>query len=84
MSLLFVNLITEEALDMKLSKKQEEKLKNLDIIKATQQAREESNRLLNDQGFAVLCDAVITYDSHFLKIKDIISIYTPEEIVSKF
>jgi hypothetical protein len=84
MSLLFVNLITEEALDMKLSKKQEEKLKNLDIIKATQQAREESNRLLNDQGFAVLSDAVITYDSHFLKIKDIISIYTPEEIVSKF
>ena len=81
MSLLFVNLITEEALDMKLSKKQEEKLKNLDIIKATQQAREESSRLLNDQGFAVLSDAVITYDSHFLKIKDIISIYTPEEIV---
>ncbi len=73
MSLLFVNLITEEALDMKLSKKQEEKLKNLDIIKATQQAREESNRLLNDQGFAVLSVAVIT-----------ISIYTPEEIVSKF
>lgn len=39
---------------MKLTKKQQEKLKKLDIIKATQEAREESNRLLNDQGFAVL------------------------------
>jgi hypothetical protein len=76
MSLLFVNLITEEALDMKLSKKQEEKLKNLDIIKATQQAREESNRLLNDQGFAVLSVAV----SHF--IADIAQ--HPEKLIKEF
>ncbi len=44
---------------------------------------------LSDQPHAISayinrCDAVITYDSHFLKIKDIISIYTPEEVVSKF
>ena len=76
MSLLFVNLITEEALDMKLSKKQEEKLKDLDIIKATQQAREESNRLLNDQGFAVLSVAV----SHF--IADIAQ--HPEKLIKEF
>jgi predicted nucleic acid-binding protein len=30
------------------------------------------------------CDAIVTYDSHFQKIKDRISIYTPEEIVLKF
>ncbi|NOZ70135.1 MAG: hypothetical protein GXP46_13045 [Deferribacteres bacterium] len=47
---------------MKLTKKQKEKLKKFDIIKATQKAREESNRLLNDQGFAVLSVAV----SHFI------------------
>ena len=76
MSLLFVNLITEEALDMKLSKKQEEKLKNLDIIKTTQQAREERNRLLNDQGFAVLSVAV----SHF--IADIAQ--HPEKLIKEF
>jgi len=61
---------------MKLSKKQEEKLKNLDIIKATQQAREESNRLLNDQGFAVLSVAV----SHF--IADIAQ--HPEKLIKEF
>ena len=30
------------------------------------------------------CDAIVTYDSHFQKIKDKISIYTPEEIASQF
>jgi len=44
---------------------------------------------LSDQPHAISaylnnCNAIVTYDTHFLKIKDIISIYTPEEIVSKF
>ncbi len=47
---------------MKLNKKQEEKLKKLNIVKKTQEAREESNQLLNDQGFAALSVAV----SHFI------------------
>lgn len=29
------------------------------------------------------CDAIVTYDSHFLQIKDNISVYTPEEIILK-
>jgi hypothetical protein len=47
---------------MKLTKNEAEKLKSLDIVKATHAAREESNRLINDQGFAVLSLAV----SHFI------------------
>lgn len=61
---------------MKLSKKQEEKLKKIDIVKATQEAREESNLLLNDQGFAVLSIAV----SHF--IADIAQ--HPEKLIKEF
>ncbi len=43
---------------------------------------------LSDQPHAISaylnkCDAIVTYDTHFQKIKDKISIYTPEEIVSK-
>jgi predicted nucleic acid-binding protein len=30
------------------------------------------------------CDAIITYDKHFQKISDILSIYTPEEVIPKF
>lgn len=62
MLFLFVNLITKEATSMKLTKKQKEKLKKLDIVKATQKARKESDQVLNDQGFAVLSIAV----SHFI------------------
>ena len=29
------------------------------------------------------CDAIITYDSHFQKIKDQINVYLPEEIIKK-
>lgn len=61
---------------MKLSKKQEEKLKKIDIVKATQEAREESNLLLNDQGVAVLSIAV----SHF--IADIAQ--HPEKLIKEF
>ncbi len=44
---------------------------------------------LSDQPHAISaylnkCDAIVTYDSHFQKIKDNISIYTPDEIVSRF
>lgn len=44
---------------------------------------------LSDQPHAISaylneCDAIISYDSHFQKIKDKISVYTPEDIVSKF
>jgi hypothetical protein len=35
---------------MKLSKKEAEKLKELDIVKATHEAREECSQLINDQG----------------------------------
>jgi hypothetical protein len=61
---------------MKLTKKQEEKLKKLNIVKKTQEAREESNQLLNDQGFATLSVAV----SHF--IADIAE--HPEKLVREF
>ena len=46
---------------MELTKKQAEKLKDVDIVKATQVAREEAARLLNDQGFAVLSLAVSNF-----------------------
>lgn len=44
---------------------------------------------LSDQPHAISaylnnCNAIVTYDSHFLQIKDIISIYTPDEIVLRF
>ncbi len=44
---------------------------------------------LSDQPHAISaylndCDAIVTYDSHFLQIKDNISVYTPEEIVLRF
>jgi len=76
MLFLFVNLITEEAKHMKLTKKQQEKLKKLDIVKATQKARKESDSILNDQGFAVLSIAV----SHF--IADIAQ--RPEKLAKEF
>mgnify|MGYP001580858202 CR=1 FL=1 len=43
---------------MKLTKKQAAGLKKIDIVKTTHNAREESNRLLNDQGFVILSVAV--------------------------
>lgn len=76
MLFLFVNLIIEEAKHMKLTKKQQEKFKKLDIVKATQKARKESDSILDDQGFAVLSIAV----SHF--IADIAQ--RPEKIAKEF
>lgn len=43
---------------------------------------------LSDQPHAInaylaKCNAIITYDTHFQKIKDTIPIYTPEEIITK-
>ncbi|MBI5181868.1 MAG: hypothetical protein HZA06_03025 [Nitrospirae bacterium] len=61
---------------MKLSKNEAEKLKTLDIIKATDEAREECSQLINDQGFAVLSVAV----SHF--IADIAE--HPEKLIKEF
>jgi hypothetical protein len=61
---------------MKLTKKQQEKLKKLDIVKATQKARKESDSILNDQGFAILSIAV----SHF--IADIAQ--RPEKLAREF
>jgi hypothetical protein len=61
---------------MKLPKNEAEKLKALDIVKATHEAREECDQLINDQGFAVLSIAV----SHF--IADIAE--HPEKLVKEF
>ena len=61
---------------MQLTKKHSEKLKRINIIKATQEARIEANRLLDDQGFAVLSVAV----SHF--IADIVK--HPEKLAKEF
>ena len=61
---------------MKLTKKQSEKLKKLDIVKAAREARAESAHLLNDQGFAVLSIAL----SHI--ISDIAE--HPEKLVKEF
>jgi hypothetical protein len=61
---------------MELTKEQSQKIKDLDIVKATHEARAESSRLLNDQGFAVLSVAV----SHFIaEIAD-----HPERLVKEF
>lgn len=61
---------------MELSKEQIEKIKKLDIVKATQEARLESSHLLNDQGFAVLSIAL----SHL--IADIVE--HPEKLVKEY
>lgn len=61
---------------MKLAKKHTEKLKKLDIVKATREARIESAHLLNDQGFAVLSVAVSNV------IADIAE--NPERLVKEF
>ena len=62
--------------EMKLTKAQAEKLKHLDIVKATQEAKYESSRILDDQGFAVLSIAL----SHV--IADIVE--HPEKLVKEF
>ena len=61
---------------MKLTKKQSEKLKKLDIVKATREARIENAHLLNDQGFAVLSIALSRI------ISDIAE--HPEKLVKEF
>ena len=61
---------------MRLTKKQSEKLKKLNIVKVTHEARREANRLLDDQGFATLSVAV----SHF--IADLAE--HPEKVVREF
>ena len=71
-----VSLQTQGVPHMKLTKKQSEKLKKLDIVKAAREARAESAHLLNDQGFAVLSIAL----SHI--ISDIAE--HPEKLVKEF
>jgi hypothetical protein len=71
-----VSLQTQGVAHMKLTKKQSEKLKKLDIVKAAREARAESAHLLNDQGFAVLSIAL----SHI--ISDIAE--HPEKLVKEF
>jgi len=61
---------------MQLTKKQAEKLKKVNIVKATHEARIDANRLLDDQGFAALSVAV----SHF--IANIVE--HPEKMVKEF
>lgn len=61
---------------MKLTQKQIEKLKRLNIVKATQDARTESSQTLNDQGFAVLSIVVSRF------IADIAE--HPEKLVKEF
>lgn len=61
---------------MELTEMQLKKLKKLDIVEATQQARTESSQILNDQGFAVLSVAV----SHL--IADIVE--HPEKLIKEF
>jgi hypothetical protein len=44
---------------------------------------------LSDQPHAISaflnkCDAIVTYDTHFQEIKNVISIYAPHEVVAKF
>lgn len=55
---------------MELTKKQAEKLEDLDIVKATEEAREEAARLLNDQGFAVLSLAVANFIAEIVEHPD--------------
>ena len=64
---------------MKLTNKQIEKLKKVDIVKVTREARLESSRILNGQ-----CDSIVTYDKYFQKTKHIISACDPEEVIQKF
>ena len=52
---------------MKLTKKQATGLKKVDIIKTTHKAREESNRLLNDQGFVILSVAVSRFIANIVE-----------------
>jgi hypothetical protein len=61
---------------MELTKKYTRKLKNVDIVKATRNAREETSRLLNDQGFTVLSLAISNF------IADIAE--HPEKVVKEF
>ncbi|MBI4689292.1 MAG: hypothetical protein HY754_03350 [Nitrospirae bacterium] len=61
---------------MQLTKKQVEKLKKVNILKTTREARNEANRLLNDQGFAALSIAV----SHL--IADIVE--HPDKLIKEF
>lgn len=61
---------------MKLTKKQAERLKDVNIVKASQKAREDAAHLLNDQGFAVLSIAVSNF------IADIAE--HPDKLVKEF
>lgn len=61
---------------MELIKRHSRKLKDLDIVKVTHDAREETARLLNDQGFTVLSIAVSNF------IADIAE--HPEKVVKEF
>jgi hypothetical protein len=61
---------------MELTKKQIERLKKIDIVKASHEARIECSQILNDQGFAVLSVAVSRF------IADIAE--HPEKLVKEF
>jgi len=55
---------------MELTKKQAEKLEDMDIVTAAQEAREEASRLLNDQGFAILSLAVANFIAEIVEHPD--------------
>lgn len=55
---------------VKLTKEQAARLKKLDIVKTTKKAREESNLLLNEQGFVVLSVAVSRFIADIVEHPD--------------
>jgi uncharacterized protein (UPF0212 family) len=61
---------------VKLSEEEAKSLEHLDIVKGTHQAREESMRLLNDQGLTALSIAISNF------IADIAE--HPEKVVKEF
>lgn len=61
---------------MKLSQSQLKKLKQLDIVKATHEAREENYKLLNDQGFSILALIISNFIAEIAE--------HPEKLIEEF
>lgn len=61
---------------MNLSQSQLKKLKQIDIVKATHEAREENNQLLNDQGFSILALIISNFIAEIAE--------HPEKLINEF
>lgn len=61
---------------MKLSPSQLKKLKELDIVKATHEARDENYKLLNDQGFSILALIISNFIAEIAE--------HPEKLINEF